>query len=74
VLSKQAAKRKALLRAIWPAEYGHLPASCVVWLDESGVDERNHFWNWGWAPCGEAPVRSDQFTHDGRLTLIPAFT
>jgi hypothetical protein len=74
VFSKQAAERKALLRAIWLAEYGHLPASCVVWLDESSVDDRNHFWNWGWAPYGEAPVRSDQITHDGWLTPIPALT
>jgi transposase len=73
-LSKQAAERNAFLRAVWLAEYGHLPASCFVWMDESGVDDRDHFRNWGWSPYGEAPVRSDPFTRDGRLTMIPALT
>jgi transposase len=73
-LARQAAERNTLLRAVWIAEYSHIPAQCCVWLDESGVDERNHSCVDGWSPVGVAPVRSGSFHRSLRLTMLPAMT
>ncbi|KAF9521949.1 hypothetical protein CPB83DRAFT_733998, partial [Crepidotus variabilis] len=31
-----------LLRAIWQAEYGDIPAEYCVWLDEAGIDDKTN--------------------------------
>jgi transposase len=73
-LAKQAAERNAFLRACWLAQYGDIPAECCIWLDKSGVSDRDHFCANGWSPIGIAPVRSESFARDIRLTMIPALT
>jgi transposase len=73
-LAKQAAERNAFLRACWLVKYGDIPAECCVWLDESGVDDRDHFRVNGWSQVGVAPVCCDLFARDVRLTMIPALT
>jgi transposase len=73
-VSREAAERDELLRAVWRAEYCHLPPECMVWLDESGLDDRGHARTEGWAPVGLAPICSEPFARGMRLTMLPAFT
>jgi transposase len=74
-LSKEAAQRNARLRAAWKVKYGVLPMHCFVWLDESGVEDRDHHRKNGWAPVGMTPVTSRYFgAGDGRVTMLPALT
>jgi transposase len=73
-VSKEAAERCALLRAIWRAENGMLPKDSIVWIDESGVDNRSHQRNGGWSAIGRACVRSQTFLRTERVTMLPALT
>ncbi|TDL16345.1 hypothetical protein BD410DRAFT_707769, partial [Rickenella mellea] len=38
-VSKAALERNELLRATWQAAYGQISAECMIWLDESSVDD-----------------------------------
>jgi transposase len=73
-LSKQASQRNELLRATWQAANGHLPMHAMVWLDESGVDDRNMHRVDGWALEGMACPRSELFSRGVRTTILPAMT
>jgi transposase len=73
-ISKEAAERNELLRAMWLAEHGDLPASSMVWIDESGVDDQTFHRQFGWAPVGMGCVRSEVFARGERSTLLPALT
>jgi transposase len=73
-VSKQAAERNELLRAIWMAEYGDIPADYCVWLDESSVDDRTNQRTHGWAPLGAACVQRATFIRGQRYSVLPALT
>jgi transposase len=73
-LSKEAAERNELLRATWQAAYGHLPMEAMVWLDESGVDDRDFHRLFGYTPAGLAAVRIELFARGERTTILPALT
>lgn len=55
-VSNKAAERNELLRAMWQAQYGDIPAEYFVWLDESSVDDRTNQRLQGWAGTGMACV------------------
>jgi transposase len=73
-LSKEAAECNELLRTTWQAAYGHLPMDAMVWLDESGVDDRDFHRLFGYAPEGLAAVRRKLFARGERTTMLPALT
>jgi transposase len=73
-LAKSAAERNQLLRCIWKTKHGDLPRDSYIFIDESGVDPRDHHRHDGWALEGLAPGVSQSFTSDGRVSVIPALT
>jgi transposase len=73
-VSRAAMERDELLRSGWIYEYADIPKHCFMWLDEAGVSDRDHRREEGWAPVGVAPVRSEPFGRDLRLTMLPVLT
>lgn len=41
-ITKTAAERDKLVRAMWVAAHGHIPKENIVWLDESSVDDHTN--------------------------------
>jgi transposase len=72
--AKTAAERNELLRAMWQAQYGDIPAEYFVWLDESSVDDRTNQRKEGWAHLGLACVRRATFIWGQRFSVLPAFS
>jgi transposase len=73
-LSREAAERNHLLRCAWKAKYGSIPMRCFLWIDESGIEDRDHLRRDGWSPLGLAPVCSERFGGDPRVTMLPALS
>jgi hypothetical protein len=73
-VSNAALERNELLRAIWQAEYGDIPAECFVWLDESSVDDKTNQRLSGWAPLGLACVCRATYIRGQRYSVLPALT
>ena len=67
-----AMERNELLRAIWQAEHGDIPADYFVWLDESSVDGRTTQRTHGYSPLGRACVRRAEFIRGQRFSVLPA--
>jgi transposase len=74
VVSRAAMERDKLLRSGWIYEHADIPKHCFMWLDEAGVSDCDHRREEGWAPVGVAPVRSEPFGRDLRLTMLPVLT
>lgn len=73
-VSTAAMERNELLRAMWMAENGDIPASYIVWLDEASVDDRTNQRSMGWAALGRACVRRATFLRGQRFSVLPALT
>ncbi|KAJ3497410.1 hypothetical protein NLJ89_g10351 [Agrocybe chaxingu] len=73
-VSAEAMERNELLRAVWLAEYGDIPAEYCVWLDESSVDDRTNQRRSGWAELGQACVCRELFIRGQRYSVLPAFS
>lgn len=73
-ISTAALERNELLRAVWLAENGDIPASYIVWLDEASVDDRTNLRSSGWAAVGRACVRRATFLRGQRFSVLPALT
>jgi hypothetical protein len=73
-VSKEAAERNELLRAIWIAEYGDIPAHYCMWLDESSDNDRTNQRTHGWAPLGAACVKRATFIRGQRYSVLPALS
>lgn len=73
-IAARAAEQNDLLRATWMAQYGDIPMSYFVWLDESSVDDLTNARTHGWAPLGSACVRRATFIRGQRFSVLPALT
>ena len=73
-VASEALERNELLRAIWQAEYGDIPAEYCVWLDEASVDDKTNQRQNGWSPVGQACVCRETFICGQRYSILPALT
>ena len=73
-ISKTAAERDELVRAIWKGKHGRIAKENIVWLDESSVDDLTNQRLRGWAELGRACVRRDTFIRGQRYSILPALT
>lgn len=63
-VSKEAGQRNKYVCALWQNQNAGIPCHCFVWLDESGVDNWDHFWDGGWAEVGQAPIQVAPFGYN----------
>lgn len=73
-ISKEAAERDELLRAIWQAEIGMQTNDRLVFIDESGVDDNTNNRRMGRAPIGRACVRKSSFLRGQKYSILPALS
>jgi transposase len=73
--TRQIAKeRNANLRDYYLHNLSAFQSHHLVYVDESGCDNRIGFRRTGWSPLGVAPVQIAQFHRDRRHQILPAYT
>lgn len=73
--TRQIAKeRNADLRDYYLHNLSAFQSHHLVYVDESGCDNRIGFRRTGWSPLGVAPVQIAQFHRDRRHQILPAYT
>lgn len=73
-VSKEAAERDEMLRAIWQAEIGMHNNNRLVFIDEAGVDDHTNNRRMGRAPMGRACVRRSAFIRGQKYSILPALS
>jgi transposase len=73
-LKVEAAQRNQELRVDWQDYIQAFSAEQLVFVDESGSDERTGDRSYGWAPSGERATVSRWLERKDRISVLPAYT
>lgn len=73
-ITREAAERNELLRAIWQVEIGQYEPRQLVFLDESAVDDQTSARRDGWSPLGRACVCRSTFLRGTKYSILPALS
>lgn len=73
-IKRKAQEQSAELRDQYAYDLTAFASYHLVYVDESGCDNRVGFRRTGWAPLGISPVQSTRFHRDQRLHILPAYT
>ncbi len=73
VAQSVAKQRNADLRDFYLHNLSAFPSYQLVYVDESGCDQRIGFRRTGWSPLGLAPVQVARFHHERRYQILPAY-
>jgi transposase len=73
-LRVEAAQRNAELRAEWQDILQHYEADQLIFVDESGSDERTGDRTYGWAGIGQRATVQRWFGRRERISVLPAYT
>ena len=69
-----AAQRTPALRHHWHVRLSDWTASQLVFVDESGADEKTAQRRWGWAPEGQPAEVTSVLKRSARWSVLPAYT
>lgn len=69
-----ARQRNADLRDFYLHNLSDFHSHQLVYVDESGCDQRIGFRRTGWSPLGVAPTQIAQFRREHRYQILPAYT
>ena len=69
-----AAQRNPDLRDMYIYNLSELASYHLVYIDESGCDQRVGYRRTGWAPLGVTPVQIARFGRGQRYQILPAYT
>ena len=71
---RRAKERNDELRDFYMYKISHFHSRQLVFVDESGCDNREGNRKMGWAPIGVAPIQVAQFRRGKRYQILPAYT
>ena len=69
-----AKQRNADLRDQYVYETLDICSHHLVFVDESGCDQRSGYRRTGWSPLGTTPVQTAEFRREQRYQILPAYT
>jgi hypothetical protein len=73
-LKHQAAQRNQILREGWQVKLVDFIAEQLVFIDESGANERTGDRRWGWAPKGEEAIKETILKRTKNWSILPAYS
>lgn len=73
-IKRRAKEQSAELRDQYIYDMTAFASYHLVYVDESGCDNRVGFRRTGWAPVGSTPMQTKRFHRDQRSHILPAYT
>lgn len=73
-LRQKAKEQNPQLRAYYQHKLSQFRSYQLVFVDESGCDQRIGYRQTGWSPLGATPVHVSEFHRGSRYQILPAYT